>query len=90
MAFTIIRTGGAQEIKVERASIAAIEQLIGADCLDTVNLRDGRVLLVDDNGIAKGLPVNKTATELYHGVCRPGTTHEIRGDVAVVHDNDFA
>jgi hypothetical protein len=35
-------------------------------------------------------PVNPKATELYHSVCRPGTTHEIVGDVAIVDDEDLA
>ena len=86
----VIRTSGAEEAIAGRPRIAAIETMIGADCLDTVSLRDGRVMLVDDNGIAKDLPVNPAATALYHGVCRPGTTHQIRGDVVIVHDEDFA
>lgn len=35
-------------------------------------------------------PVNAKATELYHAVCKPGTTHQIVGDVAIVNDEDFA
>lgn len=34
-------------------------------------------------------PVNSRATELYHAVCVPGTTHQIVGDVALYHDEDF-
>jgi hypothetical protein len=86
----VIRTSGSEEAIEGAPRIAKIESLIDADCLDTVNLRDGRVMLVDDNSISKGLPVNAKATDLYHAVCRPGTTHEIRGDVAVVFDSDFA
>jgi hypothetical protein len=33
-------------------------------------------------------PVNQRATELYLAVCLPGTTHQIVGDVAVMHDSD--
>lgn len=55
-----------------------------------MNLRDGRVMLVDDNGLAKGLPRNPEATRLYHAVCRPGTTQPIVGDVAIALDEDFA
>jgi len=33
-------------------------------------------------------PVNPRATELYHAVCLPGTTHQIVGDVAILHDAD--
>lgn len=52
-------------------------------------LADGRVMLVDDLGHSKGLPVNDAATELYHSVCRPGATWEIRGDVVIANDSDF-
>jgi hypothetical protein len=31
-------------------------------------------------------PVNQKATELYHAVCKPGTTHQIVGDVIIIHD----
>jgi hypothetical protein len=34
------------------------------------------------------LPVNQRATALYHATCKPGTTHEIVGDVAIMHDDD--
>jgi len=34
-------------------------------------------------------PVNKKATELYHLRCKPGTTHQIVGDVAIINDKDF-
>lgn len=36
------------------------------------------------------LPVNHEATKLYHAICRPGTTHQIVGDVAIAYDEDFA
>jgi hypothetical protein len=35
-------------------------------------------------------PVNVEATRLYHANCRPGTTHQIVGDVLVMPDEDFA
>ena len=35
-------------------------------------------------------PVNVKATQLYHANCKPGTTHQIIGDVVVVPDEDFA
>lgn len=109
MNVTIIRTSGAtEEHDLPRSgAIGEIEKLIGAALLDQVNLRDGRVMFVDDNGyesetvdhgggrfelrhtIARK-PVNPEATKLYHGVCRPGTTHQIVGDVAIVFDRDFA
>lgn len=57
--------------------------------LDTVNLRDGRVLVVDDTGMVDGRPVNVAATALYHAVCRPGTVYEIHGTACVARDEDF-
>lgn len=71
-------------------AINVIHTFLRAEVLDTVNLRDGRVMMVDDLGHSKGLPVNEKATELYHGICKPGTTHQIVGDVAIVVDADLA
>jgi hypothetical protein len=63
------------------------------------------VMMVDDKGydykqVERGFhtalvarrarkPVNADATRLYHANCRPGTTHRIVGDVAIVPDSDF-
>lgn len=35
-------------------------------------------------------PVNFKATALYHANTKPGTTHQIVGDVIIVPDDDFA
>lgn len=86
---TLIKTNGMQ-VPIERQSIKAITALLNADCLDTVNLRrDGLVMIVDDAGQQKQLPVNAHATRLYLSVCRPGVVYQIRGDVVVVPDSDF-
>jgi hypothetical protein len=70
---------------LERAEVSnKIHELIGADCCDLVNLHDGTFMYLDDNGYAKGLPVNVEATKLYHSVCKAGTTHQILGDVVIV------
>lgn len=108
MNITILRTSGATEQHevIAREAFVQIEKLIGADCLDTVNLRDGRVMFVDDSGYETETidhgggrfelrptkarkPVNAEATKLYHAVCRPGVTHQIVGDVAIVLDAEF-
>ena len=67
-----------------------ILRMIGAQAADVVNLRDGRVMVVDDTGMIDNKPANPQATALYHGVCRPGTVHPICGDVAIANDEDFA
>ncbi len=89
----IIHANGAREVlEAPRGAslILFVEKAIQAEVLDTVNLRDGRVMLVDDLGHQKGAALNPAATKLYHGVCRPGTTHQIRGAVAVALDRDFS
>lgn len=59
---------------------------IGADALDTVALHDGRLMLVDDDGFAKRLPVNDAATALYASRCRPDSAPVIVGDVVIVEE----
>ena len=89
----LIRTDGSTMALPSGRSMEWLRTLIKADTLDTVNLRHlgepAQVMLLDDEGYAKGLPVNAEATQLYLANCRPGTTHQIRGDVVVVFDHDF-
>ena len=89
---TILRTNDTREThRVSRHILLDwCRRMIGADTLDTVNLRDGRVMIVDDVGLVDGKPINAAATALYHSVCRPGTTNPIAGDVAIAWDRDFA
>lgn len=88
----VIRANGSEEL-LPRSSMAEIRRQIGASTLDTVQLRHlGRpaiVMILDDQGHERGLPVNGKATDLYLANCRPGTTHVIRGDVVVAPDSDF-
>jgi len=86
----ILRTDGTEEIINRKVPWTELETILNCDCFDTVNLHDGHVMLVDDNGIADAKQINHKATDLYHGVCRPGTTFPIVGDVAIVWDEDFA
>lgn len=105
----IIRTDGTEEtydVANGPGAMRTIEQLIGAELVDVVNLRDGRVMIVDDAGwnyevVKEGKierhvptsprrPINDRATALYLSVCAPGTTHQIAGDVAIALDKDFA
>ncbi len=71
-----------------------LRKRINAETLDTVALRHMgnplHVMLIDDSGYEKGLPVNGEATRLYHLNCKPGTTHQILGDVVIIPDEDFA
>lgn len=87
----VLRTSGALEQIDKPVTIGEAQALIKAQTLDTVLLTDRRhVMLVDDSGHDKALPVNQLATSLYLDRCYPGTTHEIRGDVVLVPDSDFS
>lgn len=90
----LIRTDGTSEELPTPRTMGNLHAMIGATTVDTVNLRHMghplHVMVLDDEGQAKRLPVNSDATKLYHANCRPGTTHTIRGDVVVVPDEDFA
>ncbi len=85
----LIRADGAETELHGPHAIQDVCLMIGADALDTVRLADRvHVMLVDDDGISKGLPVNPAATRLYQDA--RGVPHQIRGDVVVVPDSDYA
>lgn len=91
----IIYADGRVIVRQSKIPMDDIAGIIGAGLedrapLDSVNLRDGHVMLVHDLGHTLQLPVNPGATAAYHAVCLPGTTHEIRGVAVIVPDEDFA
>jgi hypothetical protein len=103
----VIRTNGDEEKhEVPRSGVwPAIKKLLGCQIVDRVNLRDGRVMIVDDEGwetetierdggievrpTKPRRPLNDKATAIYRSVTRPND-HQIAGDVAIVVDADFA
>lgn len=88
----VIRCNGTREkATISRTQmVASCNQLLGVVAFDVVNLRDGRVMLVDDTGLVDGKPVNPEATKLYLAICKPGTRASIHGDVVIAIDEDFA
>lgn len=57
--------------------------LIGTDMIEIVATRDGRMMLIDEEGKLKGKPINAAATALYrYGLFRYGGD-VIVGDVIV-------
>lgn len=71
-------------------TLAKVEEILPGAAPGTIMLRDGRVLLIDDQGVAKRLPRNEAATALYHSICKPGTTTPVLGDAVLALDADFA
>ena len=87
----ILRSDGSEEVIDRVLSIQETKETIGApEGVDTVNLRDGHVMLVGDRSALENRPVNPEATRIYLGLCVPGTTWKIHGDVAIVWDADYA
>jgi len=86
----IIRSNGA-EIQIEgQKPLKELAKLINVDCTDSILLPDRvHVMLVDDDGHLKGLPLNPKATALYRSKNPEHATHTIVGDVAIVPDEDF-
>jgi len=92
--YLILRADGTEERVPKRPTIQAVHEAMKAVnlSLDSFTIsRDPPVLaFVVDCGHELGLPVNKKATNLYLERCRPGTDWQIRGDVVIVNDGDFA
>ena len=84
-----LRVNGEREAVAPGLHVREVAVLIGADTLDAVLLRDGRVMLVDDAGYDKELPVNLEATAIYHAICVPDADWSILGDVVIVYDADY-
>ncbi len=85
----LLKHDGNVEVLGDPMSMAQIRTLLGANSLDVVVLQNGMVMIVDDDGIERNLPVNPMATEMYLRRCVPGATVKIYGDVVIVPDADF-
>jgi hypothetical protein len=85
----LVRADGAETELHGPHALQDVRQMIGADTLNTVSLADRvHVMLVDDEGVQKNLPVNPAATRLYQEA--RGIPYQIRGDVVIVPDSDYA
>lgn len=86
----LLRSDGTT-LDLDRAvSMDEIHLLIGTEICDSVMLDGTHVMVLDDLGHPKELPVNEAATALYLERCLPGTDWQIRGHVVIVPDSDFA
>lgn len=81
----------------EKPTIPELHKALGCDCLDTVNLKNGYVMMVDDVGApvtlpdappGKNLPVNELASAMVN-FYRKTEGYIIYGPAVVVWDLDF-
>lgn len=56
---------------------------------EAVERREDNTTVIELRPVRPRLPVNEQATALYWANCRPGTTHQIVGDVIVCPDEDY-
>ena len=86
----MITVDGSIRVFDEPVSIEQGHELLRAGSLDTVILEDRKhVMLVDDLGSDKHLPVNALATRHYHAKCGAVVPWSIRGPVLIVPDADY-
>lgn len=85
----MIAVEGNQSGLSESQTVKQIEELIAADCCSVLMLKHGMVMLVDDAGQEKNLPINYLATAIVYGAQPYGLEREIRGDVVIAPDTDF-
>ena len=68
MATQIKPDGTETEVRPKNGSDFSLDELYlltGCDCIDVVTTASRRLMIVDDNGLAKNLPYNEKATRLY-------------------------
>lgn len=90
----LLRANGTSETFFAPIKIDKLREMVGCNAFHAVSLwhmgEPLHVMLVDDNGLAKRLPVNVEATELYRANCKLGARGVIVGDVVIVPDEDQA
>lgn len=89
----IIRVNGDVEERDGKPTLKKIHDAIGCDCIDCVLLDEETqtLMAVDDEGLLNGKSINPAASRLYAAICRPKYKGEaiIKGDVAIINDQDF-
>ena len=83
----MIEVNGTVTVVPETPTLAIIHKVLHCDLMTTINLKEDQVLLVDDTGARKGLPVNREASKLVSD--RLGRLVEIYGDAVLANDRDF-
>jgi hypothetical protein len=72
MATLIFEDGSAKDIRPadlkQGFTLTELYAALGCDVVEAVRLRNGRILVVDENGKLVGRPVNELATMLARGV----------------------
>jgi hypothetical protein len=85
----LLRTNGTVEDFAAPVPMAGIKALLGTTSLHVISLKDGiHVMIIDDWGATKGLPVNQAATAHYWEKCGGPVDWFMRGDAFICPDSD--
>jgi len=85
--YQIVQVDGTVIIISEKPAFPAIHKWLKCDGTDSIDLKDGQVMIVDEYGKLNELPVTKKATALVSQ--HFSGEHLIYGDMAIVNDRDF-
>jgi len=77
---TLLKTDGTREVNVNIDTLKRKQELVGG-LIELVHINEGRVLIVNEEGLIHGLPLNQEAT----GMCG----HPLVGDVILCNINDI-
>ncbi len=77
---TLLKTDGTREVNVNIDTLKRKQELVGG-YIELVHINEGRVLIVNEEGLIHRLPLNHEAT----GMCG----HAIVGDVILCNINDI-
>ena len=86
----IIKTSGeVVEVSPQNGTDFQLEEVKAVVCgwVEAINLRDGRLMLCDEEGKLKNKPVNIEATKIFHSALR--TSDFIVGDVLVCKEDEL-
>tara|TARA_B110000977_G_scaffold199666_1_gene287744 strand:+ start:4723 stop:4962 length:240 start_codon:yes stop_codon:yes gene_type:complete len=69
---TLIKSDGTKELNVDISTLSQMQKMVGG-MIEFVYLRDGNMLIVNEEGLLNNLPQNEQASEIYG--------HPLVGDV---------
>jgi hypothetical protein len=88
----ILITVAGEEKKINLTSFDSARKMIceyGYNShLEIINLQDGKMMLIDEEGKFKKLPLNEVATDLAHSIEAIYPSDYICGDVIIINDVD--
>lgn len=61
---TLLKSDGSKELNVDISTLAKMQEMVGG-YVQFVYMRSDKLLIVNEEGLLVGLPLNQQATEIY-------------------------